>query len=865
MSNITRLIIAGVEVPISADLPISTTYALADVREPDKRNSSYTKTIQVYGCGAVNTLFENIFEVNVNTLVYNANKKLEAAYYLNDVKQIGGNIRITRIVKQPNNNIVYELAILGTEASLFVDIGDKFMEQIDFSDLNHYYNKTNQKNSWDTSYILSGSPVSFNLGSGYVYPMIHYGYQSSNYQYSVEYFKPAIYLREWLVRIFGNAGYRWSSSFLDSVLFKHFIIPSNVNKISIPDSAVLNAAIYAGFVGSGYSSNQSFILPAGSPAAVPSFTFGFFHKPDTSSLGAGYYLVDNNGQYNTSTGIITVLSTGVYNIEANVSLSEKIVVASSTYALTSGSDNYYVYIEASTDGGSTWFVIGGKIDHASGVYQLHNTTKIVSVNCQTGNYNLAAGTKVRVRCSWEIDIASTTRGGATTVLTYHFSQASYDGGDPSSGTYRSSTENYIALNRTDPSVGDNDLLLMNNALPKNIKQRDLVKSVFQKFNLYCEPDKLDPKTLYIEPRDAFYLNGSPIDWTKNHDKSKDVEILPMSELTFKNFILKDKADKDYYNDLYDKEFVDNYGLERFSVDNDFVKGDNVTETIFSPTPLTGFPDTQIICPKICAYDGVNVKPIDHNIRLLYYGGLKPGYWEYNSVVSGQTIEHNYPYCGHLDSPQNPTYDLNFSYAKRMFYNYLGAALPSSNGFRNYYEKFINEITDRDSKMLRAFFFLNSLDINAFTFRKKIFWDGQTFIVNRIIDVDPTTERSIQVELIKTVEYALPPRPPINFPFPSIPDSPIYARQINPNNAGYGTGMSVRGVGNMATGSNIFIDDTSSNVQLINCTNVSAFGLRNFTGNGLSNMILDPSYSGKTIFGGDVSNQKPQYANILLLR
>ena len=63
----TRLEILGKNYPMVTDIPISINYVQSDVREPDKRNASYTKTVQLYGTNDTNILFENIFEANVQT------------------------------------------------------------------------------------------------------------------------------------------------------------------------------------------------------------------------------------------------------------------------------------------------------------------------------------------------------------------------------------------------------------------------------------------------------------------------------------------------------------------------------------------------------------------------------------------------------------------------------------------------------------------------------------------------------------------------------------------------------------------------------------------------------------------------------
>ena len=49
------------------NIPYSLNYAIADIREPDKRNSSYSKTIKIPGSKTNNIIFAHIFEINIQS------------------------------------------------------------------------------------------------------------------------------------------------------------------------------------------------------------------------------------------------------------------------------------------------------------------------------------------------------------------------------------------------------------------------------------------------------------------------------------------------------------------------------------------------------------------------------------------------------------------------------------------------------------------------------------------------------------------------------------------------------------------------------------------------------------------------------
>ena len=103
-------------------------------------------------------------------------------------------------------------------------------------DYNHERNRNNIVNSWDTSIIEGGVPVAFSYGKGYTYPLIDYGFTDDKQRYDLEHILPAIYVKEYIDRIFTDAGKTYSSNFLNSTLFKHLIIPFNEDKIRLTNA-----------------------------------------------------------------------------------------------------------------------------------------------------------------------------------------------------------------------------------------------------------------------------------------------------------------------------------------------------------------------------------------------------------------------------------------------------------------------------------------------------------------------------------------------------------------------------------------------------------------------------------------------------
>lgn len=857
---IQKLIIGNKDVEMITELPVSFDLSISDIRELGTKSGAVSKTIVLPGTASVNKVFEHIFDVNILLGTYNPNLKVEAVYYINEFQQIKGDLQLISIIHKPEGYLEYNCNILGRETGLFVSIGEKFLTDINFSRFDHVFDKTRIKNSWATSYQLSGVATPFTIGDGYTYGHIRYGTDASDSQKDVTDFKTCISVREYLREIFTAAGYSWNSAFLDGSFLRHLYIPSNRDKIERTAAEIAASQYYIGINTLIDSAITSSVVAVGQGP----FAGGFFPMKYTKNTSPYF---DPSGQHDvTGAGSpaysTTIAFTGNYNVVAKIAL--EMTVNCGAYAGVGRWDvsttNWWIWIDKSTDGGITWSTIANiPLNNVASTQNTFGTYKaFVSGSAQASSVYLQAGNKIRVRYADitpgndEIHIyqdAISTNAPNGTAFTYNIRQ-----------TTGSGNEYYAIL--SDPSVKDGNNLSVNNTIPQNIKQKDFLKWILNKFNLYCELDKVNDKLMIIEPRDSFYTNNIE-NWTDKVDYSKDFEILPMGSLDARRYIFKDKDDKDYWNDLYQKQYIDNYGLKRLDVNNDFLNGEHTIETGFSPTPNVGNSSNNIICPHIYTKDGTTIKSASYNIRLLYYGGLKSSgnSWAFTGAFSGTTTESQYAYMGHVDNPVAPTIDLNWWFPKEIYYTFILAYFTNNNSFNAFWSKFITEITDPNSKIIRCYVYLNEKDIHRFTFRNKIYIDGPHgagyYVVNKIIGYNPGEVQSFKVELLKLKDADL--FTPSSFGIDlgaGMTDAGIRYRDpetINgnsstSNNLITGNNNRVAGSGNTAIGcSDCFIPPQAQKISLTGCARVSVNGdVVNFTGINLSDRVIDNSYSNSTL-------------------
>ena len=900
----TKLFIAGTEVPVMQDLGIKITYAVADMRTPEFRDFDFSKTISLPSVKTVDRLFEFIFDVNLDLQTFNPNKKTDAEVYLNEHRIFKGSIQIVRIeMNLQTGQYVYSCNLIGESGDLFKQIGDKLLinnddsaDDIDLNsnpysyNFNHALDRSTIQRSWGdwngTGYNGSNTPKNWNgsafvntvAGYGYRYPLIYYGqYQFNNlsqmfgHTWETRYMRPAIPIYQIIKQIFTKAGKTFTSTFLESSNFKKLVIPFS-NESLEPDPTEYNNRTFS--VGYHTLYTQSFTAPTLTFITSVSGTYFYTtglntvaltNPRETPTTAPAYNYYDNGNQHNATTGIVTVGQSGNYVLSLfagtpvfNHNISNTITTAT----IVGGA-----YIQRSTDGGSTWTTIA-----------------------QT-NFNTGAGISGPTIYGWNVnvDVEIYLDGGdlINTLVDYTLTittTGAISGGFTSSSI---SSGSFTMQNQSE-EIDEGMTVLINKCLPVGVKQLDLLKDVIKMFNLVFMIDKDDENNYIIEPfvdssnpTESFYpmmgvasgsgTNYEVFDWTDKLDIGKKFEVLPMQELDFKTYTLKYKEDGDYLN-TKDKEILgETFGTKEIEVDNDFINQAKTNELGFSATP-NAYPNLYTATvPYIYSFDNGTVSKFKPNIRLLYYNDWVNGTnyvsgvgygtifkdWTlygfttslYTAVFTGngtsQPTYGYYPYAGHTDNPLTPTYDLNFQ-TKYLDYPFLGT-FTTNNLYNLYHKAFIDMVSDQNSKVVKAYFNLSAIDIKSFTFRSKVFINNTYYLVNKIVDFDPLSSQTTLVELIRMPLY--------NGFTPEVynPDNGPNLRQLSGNTNLGGSGNNNYGADSAVIGgSDNYISDGARNVNLINCSGVIVNSdVQNFTGVGLNNEVIEVQHSGVSMLRGSI--------------
>jgi len=739
----SRLEVGDISVGFINELPISQNLSVSDVREPGTVKSKFTKSITIPGEVEIKRLFQNIFQIDSQLTTFNPNLKTSAKYYVNEVIVFDGDLQLLRINNKYVNDLSsteFECSLVGGSANLFTDIAGLYLTDIDFSDLDHTF-----------TYNASMFTPSV-IGEGYAYAYQDFGAQffatPLTDTWYFRYLKPLIFEREYVRRIFEDAGYSWESGgYFDTDYAKHIIIPDTKQgalRLSDTDRAARECFI-------GLTSTYSNSPQAGTLSVVSWYyyavgayiNFVIPYDDDTTPYSDPGSIFDELVNWE-----VTIPYDADYTIYGSVDLDLVLVTSpagSVTWGSYSANEEYSVNIvvDRSTNGGSTWTTVG-LVNHKFNVpvQNIANTTVNTKCSIEIQNSYVATGTLYRIGL----------QQGAERVLAFYDGASSIINSGTSSIRFDLKQGSEFRAKLTNPYLEEGNTVEMQLTIPEDITQLDFLTSIIKSENLYIEPSQSYKDTYVIETREEFIntdASGS-VDWTDKWAIDRGEEISPMGELDFNRLRLTYKSDKDYYNKLYEDKYKEVYGTELIDIDNDFIRNEKKIEPVFSATPIVGSLVNDIVAPRYFNLDKTTniCSPLKCNIRRLYWGGLincQEHTFIYGSTV---TYRNTYPFVGHVDNPNNPTIDLSFDNPYDLYYSFPQTYFTTNNRYNERYSKYIAEITDPNSKLVTRWMYLNETDINSFSFSRLVFIRDTYFFVNKIIDFNPQVKGLTKVELLK---------------------------------------------------------------------------------------------------------------------
>ena len=150
---------------LTEDNVLPLTFSVADIRDPSKRNTSFSKTITLPGTKDNNKFFKQIYEVGADDS-FNANLKVNAVLYTEGQEQLNGVLQLKKIIRTDYKSVSYEINLFGEFSNIFYNLGELALNELSLGEYNHNYSFANIRNSWDTKIVKNGQDY-INWTTGY--------------------------------------------------------------------------------------------------------------------------------------------------------------------------------------------------------------------------------------------------------------------------------------------------------------------------------------------------------------------------------------------------------------------------------------------------------------------------------------------------------------------------------------------------------------------------------------------------------------------------------------------------------------------------------------------------------------------------
>jgi hypothetical protein len=779
-------------------------FQVGDIRDLTQRKGTFSKTITLSGTKNNNTLLNNYYDVNIVAGTFDINKLTRCTVLQNGVPIVSNallqlvNVKKTQITDAYEQEVEYEVLVRDSQAEFYSTITNLELTNLDFSDCNHDFNISAVTDSW--AHTQSDHYK-------YILPF------NDTLNYTLNYFKPAIYAKSYWDRIFQNAGFTYDWQGLSASHFDKLLIPYNgdVNNFDYTDYKVKAETLFtSSYVQPNPGYNQEFTQQIVTWTETVDVQNIF--NPSLGEYSAPFNTQTNQGQTYTFSftyayEILLVNASTSPPATAYLKIQDPF-----SLAYLPGEIEYNLQFELTVNGNSLGFVQAIDVAHVGDGITTVSIPTSTSLSVLSASGTTTIPIPVNITASDVIEI----KAGIYVNSLYNFGiEAVWRDTNATSGGSNVQVNPQVDFSNLQVEIlPSNNIQIINGTqvvneyIPQKIKQSDFIKAIFQMYNLYAYPNTDNPNELILVSRDEWYDAGAEKDWSTKLAKDKEQQLIFLPDLQKKKLKLTYKEDTDTANVTYTQATAEIYGQLEYTFDNEYVKDTDTKQLLFSPTPVSKTTFDAYV-PMI------NGIAPNNNIRILYDAGTKnclPYYIYENEITGIQAL--TYPQTGHFNDALTPTFDINFGVCD--YYFYSTSVLTNNNLYNLYWRRTVNQINV--GKMLVASFHLTESDIQTLKLNDKIRIDNSWWNINKVIDYNANNEALTKVELISIdTEIDL-----ANFTVPSS----IFVGDLSVSEAGKG---------------NVVIIRDNSNVNL-SLGNVEVYGRGNVIGQNLKGIVIGDNQS-----------------------
>lgn len=719
--------------------PIKLTLSIEDITNTDA-TSTFSKTFKVPGTRKNAEFFKNSFDVDGTLFDVTIKKPAEILVDGAEFKQ--GQVRLQRVYLNTDlDRYDYELIFLGETRDFSSKIGDRGLCELQLPDLIGGDQPGSTIQAEDIIQSWNAFPQTNDITAGLhngniIFPLINHGntyvnspdgdqpriatigpniFTQAQNPLTIDRFKPMIRAKRIWDQIFEDAGYTYTSDFIESNLFHQMYISAFGNEATVGWDSGASSVTSTNVASAQSASNNTneigpIFLPSGVNDPGGNLASGIFNLAGSDYNGKQYtyyevpvpgeYLIQAEGYYSGFEEDSDFLPTAVFENLILYSFpaggGAPVIIASSL----SGSDETLQFSETLTTGVTPGFDVGDQLVLVLGNISGNNIQML-----ETGDF--------------QFDIVQ--------------------------------------------APGDFNPV---SAVECVYKQIDFIKDILTAFRLVLSPDPTDVQNFIVEPWQEYINSGELYDWSHKLVQDKDFVIEPVFYTQSAEIDYTFAKDGDYGNVYHELAYKYPYGYLEFVANNDLligkreVKLTGIAPTIITnvegTTPVDNFNMAQLYTLSQEATVNVTQQlPIKARTRFLFYNGLQPvgtNTWRFAGAVpeARETYPLVSPYQQWPIAPQT----LNLNWFNDRQYWGIAAGL-NQNGttlWTNYWSRYLNFLYGKFSRRVTAYFILNNVDLNTFSFDDTIFINGTYYRPEKIIDLEVGAFTQVKVQLLTSNDF-----------------------------------------------------------------------------------------------------------------
>lgn len=699
------------------DFGLEFVYNIEDISDFGSRRSNYSKSFKLPGTPRNNTIFKNVFNLNILEGSFDPNKKQRCIISVNKKILVDGYLKLRSIGQEYiGGKLVntFSVNIFDEVKDLFTDLGNASLKDLDFSlpfsymgvdyeYSDHYYLGFNvaasQTREKDFRNVYDYCMINWNTqgdSDGEFYPPK--SVQRSTYYLPEDQFFPSVYVKAIVDKIFGNAGYTYNSEFLSGVsydgLFSKLATIYNEGVMMMPYTNYYKGVNDGTQPGTNFYSGTDPL----NNFSYQRLTRDFVYQTD----------VVDRGQYVSQ---INITGSGTYRFKLEL--------------------NKVLDTSTAGDYGSTFIIVNREGD----VYYEKPLSELLN-----DGFSLNDGEPTSL---FEVEIELTKNEIVECQIKVGFidNDPNFTGASFEAKNF-SMTVDTIHIGVVDRR---STVVTASEFLP-SMTQSDFIKTIIKQFNLYIYPDKLDSKKLNIEPRPDFYEDGQILDWSDKINRTKVKADATGKKLkqtyNFDQATIVSKKNTDYYNEngytigdklvVFDQEELTGTSTIKSDFGGYDVNIDAVTNTdLLTPNFVVSSTDSLATAKREMAPSIGIIQSKETAPKVIKIANLTDVIPNWNTISNIAVLGTN-------------TYDLNFG-----AYKSLNGA-TSLDMYDLFWEESVTNLHNVNQRLITMYVNLDVIDFLNMDFRDIVLIDGVAYYLQKVI-ADFSKKTTSKVELIKAFD------------------------------------------------------------------------------------------------------------------